>query len=176
MIYMVEIRFTNPAQEAEWNQWYSAHLRTLLSVPGIETAQRLEAVNDVRRRYIAIYTVASAEVFTSPDYAAIGGGGVASAQWKAFIDRRRTLFAGIDRVPAISAGHRLVLADNPAAPVDQEDVLFVPLRAAALDRDPARREMAVANAADVERLGLAERPGWAVYRPRGGRERSERSG
>ncbi len=168
MIYMVEIRFSSPEHEDEWNAWYSAHLHTLLSVTGIETAQRLEAITPAERRYIAIYTIASEAVFTSAAYAGIGGGGIASAKWKAWISRRRTLFSGVDTVPEITDAHCLILADDPPEPVDLPGVLFAPLYAVALDKSPARRSMAVARREDAQ--AAMTRPGMVVYQARGPRQ------
>jgi hypothetical protein len=43
MILKVGINFSSAEHEGEWNYCYTSHLRTLLSVQGIETAQRLRA-------------------------------------------------------------------------------------------------------------------------------------
>lgn len=165
MIYMVEIDFTSPAHEGEWNDWYFNHLPTLLSVPGIDTAQRLKATAGASPAYIAIYTVAAPEVYTSDAYRGVGGGGDASAKWRAFIKRRRNLFAGLDRVPAISDDARLIVTELEPADLDLPDLMFLPLAVAALDGAPTRRHLAVVDAARAERQDVASLAGLRVYRP-----------
>lgn len=164
MIYMVEIDFTNPAAEPEWDAWYRNHLHTILSVPGFRTAQRLKACGDVRPAYLAVYTADSPEVFTSDAYRAIGGGGDASARWREFIRRRRNLYAGIDRVPEITDEARMLVTEADPATFDLPDVLFATLEVAALDGAPVRRHVAVVDAARVARRGLESVAGLRVYR------------
>jgi len=165
MIYTVEIIFTEPSQEAEWNAWYSSHLFTLLSVPGFETAQRFRRSLGAGFAYLAAYTISSAGVFDSDAYRSIGGGGVASARWKAAIRRKRNLFDGLERLAEVSDDHRLVLLDQPASPVDLANLAFVTLTAVALDRSVERRLLTIAHQQDIERLGLADDPRCAVYTP-----------
>ncbi len=51
MIYCVELAFSQPEREAEWNAWYSTHLDLLLSVPGFSTAQRFVSIAPCRAPY-----------------------------------------------------------------------------------------------------------------------------
>ena len=104
MIYMIEIDYADPASEAEWNAWYDTYLRDLVTVPGIETAQRFRGITTAAKAHLAVYTLASLSVYGEPRYREIGGGGHASAAWRAHIRRRRNLYAGIDRVPEVTAG------------------------------------------------------------------------
>lgn len=163
MIYMVEINFTDPETMPEWNEWYRAHLHTLLSAPGIETAQRFEAVGDMGRRFLAIYTIASpGSVFTSEAYRNIGGGGVASSKWKAHIKRRRNLFSGIDIVPEVSPESRFVLSDLETNTLDLPDLALTALSVADLDNEPKRRHIGVMPADKVSERVLKS---VAVYKP-----------
>ncbi len=43
MIYKVELSFSDPAREDEWNAWYETYLAQLVSLPGLSTAQRHRA-------------------------------------------------------------------------------------------------------------------------------------
>ncbi|MER2537022.1 MAG: hypothetical protein ABTQ31_17865 [Rhizobiaceae bacterium] len=162
MIYMVEINFTDPETMPEWNAWYRAHLHTLLSVPGIETAQRFDAEGDMGRRFLAIYTITSPDVFTSEAYRNIGGGGVASAKWKAHIRRRRSLFSGIDIVPEITPDSRFLLSDLAVNTLDAPDLAMTALCAEALDKDPPRRHIGIVPVGKVSGQILKS---VAVYRP-----------
>ena len=44
MIYTVELNYSNPATTKEWNAWYETYLRQLVSLDGLDTAQRFQAV------------------------------------------------------------------------------------------------------------------------------------
>ena len=65
MIYMVDHVYADPATEAEWHAWYRGYLSKLVAVPGIHSAQRFKALACAPSRFLAIYSVDSADVFTS---------------------------------------------------------------------------------------------------------------
>ena len=44
MIYTVELNYSDPATTKEWNAWYETYLRQLVSLDGLDTAQRFQAV------------------------------------------------------------------------------------------------------------------------------------
>ena len=64
MIYTVELNFSDPAREEEWNAWYETYLAQLVSLPGLSTAQRFRAVTPGTSTwaYLALY---SADLSTS---------------------------------------------------------------------------------------------------------------
>jgi hypothetical protein len=182
MIYMIEIDYGDPASEAEWNAWYEAYLRDLVTVPGIDTAQRFRGENAAARKHLAVYTVASLSVYSDPRYAAVGGGGRASSRWKAHISRRRNLYHGLAWAPEVRDSHRLVVTETSPKELGLADILFVPLEIlsmrakaaeagsalagqALFDDDPPRRFVAVAAARLVAKAELASRPDVAIYRP-----------
>jgi hypothetical protein len=175
-MYTVELNFSDPAREGEWNAWYETYLTQLVSLPGLSTAQRFRAVAPDAQpwTYLALYSVASLDVFESEAYRGIGGGGQASGRFKDAIRRRRNVYAGIERVPAVTDAGRVVLGDDMRHGGDLADCLFVPLEAAVgrrqagateLDGEPARRAIAVLDAATVDRLKLQSIEGLAVYTP-----------
>lgn len=83
VLYTVRSKFTDPAREDEWNEWYAGHLRVLLAVPGFLAAQRFHSATTVDDRpYLAMYEVAAPEVFQSEPYRAIWG----FHQWRPLID------------------------------------------------------------------------------------------
>jgi hypothetical protein len=94
VLYAVRCRFTDPARERAWNEWYAGHLAVLLGVPGFLAAQRFRsATTPDDRPYLALYEVAGPEVFTSDAYLAIWG----FDEWRALIDNwTRDLFAPRD--------------------------------------------------------------------------------
>ena len=123
MIYMVDHVYADPATEAQWHAWYAGYLRKLTAVPGIRSAQRFKALDRSPSRYLAMYTVDSADVFTSEPYRNMGGGGSQSARFHpAYRLWTRNLFvaaagsaangrAGI-RAPAVQAGQRVLVFDR----------------------------------------------------------------
>lgn len=180
MIYMIEIDYADPRSEAEWNAWYDGYLRDLVTVPGILTAQRFIGENASSRGHLAVYTFAGLSVYAEPRYKEVGGGGFASAKWKAHIRRRRNLYDGVDFVPEVNAGSRLLMTENEPEAPDLPDVFFVPvevmdMRAAQadpdsavfgqvpFDNDPPRRFVAIAPADRAADFG--QRGTIAVYRP-----------
>jgi hypothetical protein len=83
ILYTVRSRFTDPAREDAWNEWYAGHLEKLLRVPGFLAAQRFhsdETVDD--RPYLAMYEVEAPEVFQSDAYVSIWG----FDEWRPLID------------------------------------------------------------------------------------------
>ena len=127
MIYMVDHVFEDPATEPDWHAWYADYLRKLTAVPGIRSAQRFKALGCTPSRYLAMYTVDSAEVFTSEPYKAMGGGGSRSARFHpAYRLWTRNLFvaaAGDDaqevaavRAPAVRDGERVLVFDRNDRP------------------------------------------------------------
>src|SRR5688572_14210686 len=70
VIYTVEIDFTSQAHFSEWAAWYNGNLPLMMSVPGFDTAQRLEIVAGNAPRFLAIYTISDANVFESAAYLA----------------------------------------------------------------------------------------------------------
>ena len=112
MIYMVDHVFADPALEPAWHEWYAGYLQKLVSVPGIHTAQRFKAIGHTPSRYLAMYSIDSADVYTSEGYRAIGGGGSQSVRFQpAYRLWTRNLF---DAFPASagSAGVRAAVRDG----------------------------------------------------------------
>lgn len=176
MIYTVELNFSDPFRETEWGAWYESYLAQLVSLPGLNTAQRFRAVapETATWEYLALYSIESLEVYESEAYRNIGGGGNASLRFKDAITRRRNVYEGIEHVPEISESGRVLLCENAPHGFDFEDVLFQPLSAASgrrragateLTGSPEHRAIAVADTAVVARLDLARKTGLAVYAP-----------
>ena len=113
MIYMVDHVYMDPATEPAWHDWYAGYLRKLVSVPGIDTAQRFRALGCAPPRYLAMYSVASADIYESDAYRNMGGGGSQSVRFhSAYQLWTRNLFAGASRAPAVRDGQRLLVFDR----------------------------------------------------------------
>jgi hypothetical protein len=176
MIYIVELNFSDPARETEWAAWYETYLKKLVALPGLNTAQRFKAVAPGAQQwaYLALYSIASLNLYDTDAYRNIGGGGNASARFKKSITRRRNVYAGIERMPLVTETGRVLLCEDAPEGFDLPDTLFRPLEAATgrrqagaseFDGEPARRALAVSDAATVDRLDLTAIDGLAVYAP-----------
>jgi hypothetical protein len=173
---MVEVNFSDPRREDEWNAWYETYLTQLVTLPGLSTAQRFRAVAPGAQRweYLALYSLASLDVYESEAYRNIGGGGNASLRFKASIRRRRNVYAGIERFPEVMDSARVLLCEDAPHGFDLPNCLFLPLEtstgrrkagASQLDGEPLRRAIAVTDAETVERHNLTATSGLAVYAP-----------
>jgi hypothetical protein len=115
MIYMVDHIFTDPAQEPAWHTWYDGYLKKLLSVPGIHSTQRFKAIGETPSRFLAMYSIDSADVYTSEGYKDIGGGGSQSASFHPCYQLwTRNLFDGAVGAPVVREGQRVIAFDRDA--------------------------------------------------------------
>ena len=113
MIYMVDHVFTEPALEPAWHEWYAGYLQKLVSVPGLHSAQRFKAIGHTPSRYLAMYSIDSADVYTSETYKNIGGGGSQSARFHpAYQLWTRNLFDGASAAPVVRDGQRVLAFDR----------------------------------------------------------------
>jgi hypothetical protein len=146
MIYMVDHVFADPATETAWHEWYAGYLRELVRVPGIESAQRFKAIGAAPPRFLAMYSVASAEVFSSAAYKAMGGGGSRSTR---FHDAYRLWVRNLFETPGAGGADRAP-ASAPAVRQDQKLLVW--------DADDLPRSFvpgsAEASATWLEAIGL----------------------
>ena len=134
MIYMVEMDFQHPERAAEWHDWYLAHIRVLLTVPGFRASQRFQAISPNPAPYLALHEVASAAMFDSPAYRSRGGPG-SVGEWRALqTNWHRNLLEGLEETPDVPAEAHLLLlreARDVALPAPTDTTW---LRGVGLDR------------------------------------------
>lgn len=160
MIFISQSGLTDTTRAADWDRWYVEHLRTMATVPGISSAQRLLTDTLGFPPSLAIYSVASPAVFDDPYYQSVRGMG----EWLALIDRRyykRDLFAGLDEAPVVAADEHLLVADREQPGNIIPGVHFIWLHSVGIDRSTPHRGLAVVDAARLLPLDA----GIAVYRP-----------
>jgi hypothetical protein len=89
-VYIVRCRFTEPAKEQAWNDWYSGpKIVQMLNQPHFRTCQRFRRAAGEGRDYLALWTVATPEALSSRSYVAQWG----FAEWSPCItDWSRDLF------------------------------------------------------------------------------------
>jgi hypothetical protein len=150
MIFMSQSGLTDTARAADWDRWYVAHLDLMVSVPGVSSAQRFTTTTRGYPPSLAMYSVASPEVFQDPYYLSVRGMG----EWLPLIDRqyyRRNLFDGLERAPELELNEILFVADRER------------LACVGVDRSTPYRGIAIGGAATAERVGGTT--GVALYRP-----------
>ncbi len=160
MIFISQSGITDHTREAQWDQWYIEHLRVMVTVPGISSAQRFKADTPGFPPSLAIYSVASPAVFTDPYYLSVRGMG----EWLPLIDRRhyrRNLFEGLEQAPLAAEDSRLLVADRPQPQDAIGGIEWIWLKSVGLDCSTPYRGIAVVAAAKVP--SLAETG--AEYRP-----------
>lgn len=149
MLYMVELKLTDPAKEAAWDEWYLAHLHKLLRVPGFRSAQRFRTIDQAESPLLAIYDVESGDVLTSQAYTSVGGRGSAD-QWKAILTNwHRNLFEFDGRAPNVQPDEFLIVLDRTSGQSISAPQGFTLLNAIGLDRTIAQRAYRVSRTADV---------------------------
>jgi hypothetical protein len=160
MIFMSQSGLSDPTREAEWDAWYVEHLRIMVTVPGIGSAQRFKTATAGHSPSLAMYSIASADVFADPYYQRVRGMGV----WLPLIDTRyyrRNLFAGLDAAPDVRDDRILLVVDRER-PAAVPGLTLTWLEAVGLDRSTRYRGIAVLARAAAEALAGH---GVGVYRP-----------
>ena len=160
MIFVSQSGLTDNTRVADWDRWYIEHLRIMVTVPGISSAQRLRTDTPGFPPSLAIYSIASPAVFDAPYYQSVRGMGV----WQPLIDHRyykRNLFAGLSEAPPVAADAHLLVADRGQPADIVAGVEFIWLQSVGLDRSTPYRGLAVVDAARLLPLDAAI----AVYRP-----------
>ena len=175
MIYMVEMDFPHPEREAEWHEWYLAHIRVLLTVPGFRASQRFKAILATPSPFLALHEVSSPALFDSPAYRSRGGP-ASGGEWRSLqTNWHRNLLEGLDESPEVPENsHLLVLRDarDTALPPGTQ---ITWLRGAGLDRTIEECGLAGVGAPGP-RIRLAEGdPRVALYRPISGKIRASAS-
>jgi hypothetical protein len=158
MIFMSQSGLAEIRRASEWDAWYVDHLRIMLTVPGIHSAQRFKTDSPGYPPSLAMYSITGAEVFDDPYYRSVRGMG----EWLPLIDRRyyqRNLFSGMERAPAVASSAFLLVADRANEDAALADLGLAWLTCAGIDRSTPLRGIAVVSAPPAPREGLA------IYRP-----------
>jgi len=165
MIYMVEMDMRLDGREAEWHEWYLAHIKVLLSVPGFRASQRFRSILPCPAPYLALHEVDSAAIFDSPEYRSRGGPS-STGEWRArHSNWRRNLLDGLAETPQVTADTHLLRLENGRDAALPADIPMAWTRTVGLDRDA--REFGLAVIVDpAPLLDLARRDTRVrLYRP-----------
>lgn len=142
MIYTVECSFSDPASEAQWNDFYSLEkLPALISVRGFHTSQRFKALGTGCPVYLAMHSIDGLAVLESDEYRQKGGGNF--ARWQQHItDWHRNLYGGLERAPAIGEGDHLIVSAGGPEPLIGMGLAPDRMQAIALEKCPPNRWLA----------------------------------
>jgi hypothetical protein len=168
MIYMVEMALLETTRRAEWDAWYFAHQRQLLSIPGFRASQRFEAIHIAESPFVALHEVDSPEIFASAVYRAKGGPSN-TGEWRRKMNNwQRNLF-GADHTPDVPIDARLVVVEEGCGSALPDQVSVRWMEAVGLDRSVLRRGLAVMPPTTAD--PLVGTPGIRVLKPIGVRLR-----
>ena len=160
MIFMSQSGLADRARERDWDEWYHEHLRIMATVPGVFSAQRFKTETSGYSPSLAMYGVASADVFKGEYYLSVRGMG----EWQPLIDRlwyRRNLFDGLARAPDVSDDQMLFIADRDAPDAALAALNMTWLAIAGIDRSTPYRGISVAGKNAVDNVPVNV----AIYTP-----------
>ena len=151
MIFNSQSGITDRTRDADWAQWYFEHLRIMATVPGVFSAQRFITTHPGHPPSLAMYGVASVDVFKGEYYQSVRGMG----EWLPLIDRqwyRRNLFEGLDVAPTVGEDQLLLVADRDAPDAALAALSFIWLKVAGIDRSTPYRGIAAVNKGAAQAL------------------------
>jgi hypothetical protein len=158
---MSQSGITDASRESDWDRWYVEHLNIMASVPGISSAQRFKTSTRGYSPSLAMYSVASSDVFQEPYYLSVRGMG----EWLALIDKqyyRRNLFAGLDYAPDVGETELLMVSDRDEPEPGVDGFTWTWLQCVGIDRSTTCRGIAVAR---LDKADKVRDSNVAVYRP-----------
>ncbi|MGA8400024.1 MAG: hypothetical protein WB697_09045 [Stellaceae bacterium] len=145
MIYMVEMDMRLDDREAEWHEWYLAHIKVLLTVPGFRASQRFRSILPCPAPYLALHQVDSGAIFDSAEYRSRGGPG-STGDWRArHLNWRRNLLKGLAETPDVPANAHLLRLENARDVVLPVGIALSWTKAVGLDRDAQEFGLAVVD-------------------------------
>jgi len=153
---MVEMDMQLDDREAEWHEWYLAHIKVLLTVPGFRASQRFRSILPCPAPYLALHQVDSGAIFESAEYRSRGGPG-STGEWRArHSNWRRNLLEGVAETPDVPDGKYVLRLENARDVTLPPSIAPIWAQTVGLDRDAQEFGLAViANPAPL--LDLARR-------------------
>ena len=143
VIYMVEMDMRLDDREAEWHEWYLAHIKVLLTVPGFRASQRFRSILPCPAPYLALHQVDSAAIFDSAEYRSRGGPG-STGDWRArHSNWRRNLLEGLAETPDVPQTAHLLRLENARDVAVPTGIALTWTKAVGLDRDAQEFGLAI---------------------------------
>jgi hypothetical protein len=165
MIYMVEMDMQLGERETEWHDWYLAHIKVLLTVPGFRASQRFQSLLPAPAPYLALHQVDSGAIFDSAEYRKLGGP-ASTGEWRALhLNWRRNLLDGLAETPDVPPGATLLRLENARDVALPEGTSVAWTSVAGLDRDATEFGLAaIADPAPLVELARSDER-IRLYRP-----------
>jgi hypothetical protein len=165
MIYMVEMDMDLGEREVEWHDWYLAHIKVLLTVPGFRASQRFQSLLPAPAPYLALHQVDSGAIFDSPEYRAKGGP-ASTGDWRALHKNwRRNLLDGLTETPDVPRSAYVLRLENAREVALPPGISPAWTGVVGLDGDAAEFGLAViADPSQLMDLARAD-PRVRLYRP-----------
>jgi hypothetical protein len=162
---MVEMDMRLDDREAEWHEWYLAHIRVLLTVPGFRASQRFRSILPAPAPYLALHQVDSGAIFDSSEYRSRGGPGSTGDWRERHSNWRRNLLEGLAETPDAPADKYVLRLENARDVVLPAGISPLWTKTAGLDRDAEEFGFAVITD-PAPLLDLARRdPRIRLYKP-----------
>ena len=143
VIYMVEMDMRLDDREAEWHEWYLAHIKVLLTVPGFRASQRFQSILPAPAPYLALHQVDSGAIFESPEYRSRGGPGSTGDWRERHSNWRRNLLEGLAETPDVPTSAHLLRLENARDVALPAGLSPAWTKVAGLDRDAQEFGLAV---------------------------------
>ena len=165
MIFMSQSSITDLTLSDEWSKWYVEHLEIMLTVNGIDSAERFTTDSQGWPFSLAMYSIRSPEIFEDPYYLKIRGMGT----WAPLIDKnyyQRNLFSGRDVAPKLSKDE-VLLVTNQSTPIpDLLDLEWDWLKSEGLDQStPYRGIIVIRSESFIQLEQIIKNLNIGVYRP-----------
>jgi hypothetical protein len=159
--YMVELAFPFPAERAGFDDFYSGHIDMLLSIEGLNAAQRFEARHEALAPFMAIYSLAHDAVLESDGYTSRAGPDSVSMDYRPkMLNWKRNVVTGPQLHLDVPMDGWLVIVDRMADDSPALPAKFLPFKPIALDMTVAERGVLVGQDSDPPQIEA--QTGWIV--------------
>jgi len=165
MIFMSQSSITDLTLSDDWSKWYVEHLEIMLTVNGIDSAERYTTDSQGWPFSLAMYSIRSPEIFQDPYYLKIRGMG----SWSPLIDKnyyQRNLFSGREVAPKLSKDE-VLLVTNQSAPISSLlDLEWDWLKSVGLDQStPYRGIKVIKSESFIQLEHIIKSLNIGVYKP-----------
>ncbi len=165
MIYNVEAALGPQQTDEDWQRWYGDMKppESLLTVLGLNSAQRFKGISHKPYAYVAIYSIDSVDVMTSAAYRGVGGGNFLTNRWKPMLSMwTRDLYDGLETAPPVSEDSLLGFFDRSEPSALPAGIEATWLSCAGLDKTTPYRALAVLKENESDRYLNA---GFRLFKP-----------
>jgi hypothetical protein len=158
--YMVELAFPFPDERSGFDQFYSGHIDMLLSIEGLNSAQRFEATHEAVAPFMAVYELANEGVLRTTAYTSKAGPNSVTERYRPkMLNWKRNVVTGPPLHLDVAMNGWLMLIDRiteDSAPLPDK---FASFKAVDLDKTFVERGIA---SGDGDPPSVEQQPNWVV--------------